>query len=187
MRGAGEGRFHLGRVAIAHHRDDIVRRIGPYRGRTGLDRGDGIDHRGQHLVIDRDRLGRILRRQPRGRDHGCDRLTGETHDLMGQQPARRHRHRRAVGTLENRQRRQGADIVGDQVGAGVNGFDVRHPGRGLGVDRYDPGMGMRRTQHMQPQRAIFGLVVDELPLPGEQPLIFETLDRLARTKTHIAG
>ena len=48
-------------------------------------------------------------------------------------------------------------------------------------------MGMRRAQHMQPQRAVFRLVVDELPLPGQQPLVFETLDRLARTETHIAG
>src|SRR6185437_1680449 len=34
---------------------------------------------------------------------------------------------------------------------------------------------------------VFRLVVDELPLPGEQPLVFKTLDRLARTKTQIAG
>ena len=40
---------------------------------------------------------------------------------------------------------------------------------------------------MQPQRAVFRLVVDELPLPGEQPLVFQTLDGLARTETHVAG
>ena len=48
-------------------------------------------------------------------------------------------------------------------------------------------MGMRRAQHMQPQRAVFRLVVDELPLPGEKPLVFETLDGLARAEAHIAG
>src|SRR3954447_18729304 len=48
-------------------------------------------------------------------------------------------------------------------------------------------MRMRRAQHMQPQRALFRLVVDELPLPGEKSLVFKTLDRLARTETHIAG
>src|ERR1700716_3018567 len=48
-------------------------------------------------------------------------------------------------------------------------------------------MRMRRAQHMQPQRAIFRLVVDELPLPGEKSLVFKTLDTLARTETHIAG
>ena len=40
---------------------------------------------------------------------------------------------------------------------------------------------------MQPQRAVFRLVVDELPLPGEQSLVFKTLDGLARTETQIAG
>ena len=33
-------------------------------------------------------------------------------------------------------------------------------------------MGMRRAQHMQPQRAVIRFVVDELPFPGEQSLIF---------------
>src|SRR5438128_6646268 len=46
---------------------------------------------------------------------------------------------------------------------------------------------MRRAQHVQPQRALLRFVVDELPLPGQQPLVFQTLDRLALTKTHIAG
>src|ERR1700693_1920815 len=40
---------------------------------------------------------------------------------------------------------------------------------------------------MQPQRAIFRPVVDELPRPGENSLVFKTLDGLARTETHIAG
>src|SRR6476619_8578552 len=61
--------------------------------------------------------------------------------------------------------------------------ELGHPG----VDRDDPGVSMGRAQHIEPQRALVGLVVDELPLPGEQPLVFQTLDRLARTETHIAG
>src|ERR1700722_12285094 len=40
---------------------------------------------------------------------------------------------------------------------------------------------------MQPQRAVFRLVVDELPGPGEKSLVFKPFDRLARTETHIAG
>jgi hypothetical protein len=42
---------------------------------------------------------------------------------------------------------------------------------------------MRRAQHVEPQRAIFRLVVDEMALAGEQPLVLQTLDRLARTET----
>ena len=187
MRGLGERRFDRGRIAIAHRGGDIVGRLGPYRRRARLDRRDGIDHRGQHFIFDRDRFGRALRRDPRRRHHGRDRFAGKAHDLMRQQPARRRRHRRAVGPLENQQRRQGADIVGDQVGAGIDRFDTRHRRGGLGVDREDVGMGMRRAQHIQPQRAVFRLVVDELPLPGQKPLVFKTLDRLACTETHIAG
>jgi hypothetical protein len=40
---------------------------------------------------------------------------------------------------------------------------------------------------MEPQRAVVRPVVDELTLPGEQPLVFKTLDGLARSETHIAG
>ena len=106
MRGLGERRFDLGGIAIAHGGDDIVGHLGPYRRRAGLDRLGGIDHRRQHFVFDRDRLGRGLRRDPRRRHHGGDRLAGKAHDLMRQQPARRHRHRRTVGPLEHQQRRQ---------------------------------------------------------------------------------
>ncbi len=187
MGGFGEGRLHRSGVAIAHGGHDIVGRIGPYRRRARLDRRNRIDHRRQHVVFNRDRFRRGLRRDPRTRHHGRDRLTGKAHDFMGQQPARRRRHRLAVGPLENQQRRQGADVVGDQIGAGIDRFHARHRRRGRGVDRHDPGVGMRRAQHVQPQRAVFRLVVDEQPLPGEQPLVFKTLDGLARTKTHIAG
>jgi hypothetical protein len=34
---------------------------------------------------------------------------------MGEQPTRRHRHRLAVRLHEHRQRRDGADVVGDQA------------------------------------------------------------------------
>ena len=46
---------------------------------------------------------------------------------------------------------------------------------------------MRRAQHVKPQRALLRLVVDELPLPGEQSLVFQTLDRLAHTKRILPG
>ena len=106
---------------------------------------------------------------------------------MGEQPPRRHRHRLAVRPHEDRKRRDGADIVPDQVGPGVDGLNAGHIGRRLGIDRDKFGVGMGRAQQMEPQRALLRLVVDELPLPGEQSLVFQTLDRLARTKTHIAG
>ncbi|MEY9271716.1 hypothetical protein ABIE90_001613 [Bradyrhizobium diazoefficiens] len=106
---------------------------------------------------------------------------------MGEQPARRHRHRLAVGALEDAQRRDAADIVPDEIRTGVDRGDAGHSGRGAGVDRDDLRVRMRRAQHVQPQRAVLRLVVDELPLPGQQPLVFQTLDGLARSETQIAG
>ena len=187
VRGPGKGFLDLGGVAIAHGGDDVVGRLGPHHGCAWFHRLDGIDHRRQHLVIDLDRLGRGLRQHPRRRDHRRHRLAGVAHDFMGQQPPRRHRHRLAVRPLEDRKRREGADIVLHEVGTGIDGLHPGHIERGLGIDRLDPGVGMRRAQHIEPQRALLRLVVDELPLPGEQSLVFQTLDRLARTKTHIAG
>ncbi len=187
MRGLGESRLHRSRIAIAHRRHDVVGRLRPHHRRARFGRGNGIDHRRQYLVFDCDGLGRALRREARFRHHGRHRFAGKAHDLVGQQPPRRHRHRLAVGTRENQQRRQGADVVGNQIRAGVNRLDIGHASCGLGVDGHDPGMGMRRTQHMQPQRALFRLVVDELPLPGEKPLVLKALDGLARTETHITG
>ena len=126
---ACEHLLDLGGIAIAHGGDDVVGRLRPDRRRTGLDRLDRIDHRRQLLIVDRDRFRRVQRNRARGRDDGRDRLADEAHDLMREQPPRRHRHRRAVRPLEDRERRDGADVVLDQVGAGEDGFDARHPGR----------------------------------------------------------
>ena len=120
VRGRGKHFLHLGGIAIAHRGHDIIGRLRPHHGCAGLGRFYGIDHRRQHFVIHRDRFGRGLRLHPRLCDHGGNRLAGKAHDLMRQQPPRRHRHRRAVRALENIQRREAADIVLDEIGAGIN-------------------------------------------------------------------
>jgi hypothetical protein len=124
MRGLCESGFDRSRVAIAHRRHDIVWRAGPYNRCTWFDCGNGIDDRRQHFIFDNDRFHRGLRGDTRCRHHGSDRLAGEAYDFMREKAARRHRHRRAVRPLENRQRRKDADIVGDQVGACVHGLDA---------------------------------------------------------------
>ena len=45
---------------------------------------------------------------------------------MGEQPPRRHRHRLAVRALEDAQRREGADVVLDQIGAGIGQLKTKH-------------------------------------------------------------
>jgi hypothetical protein len=187
MRRAPENVIDLGCIAVAHGGDDVVGRLRPHHGRAGLCCLHWIDHGGQYFVFDSNCFGRALRQRARTRNNGCDRFAGETHKLVRQEPAWRHRHRRTVRPLEDRERRDRTDLILDKVGAGIDGRDALHCAGGLGVDRFDRRMRMRRAQHIEPQRAVFRLVVDEMSLPGEQPLIFQTLDRLSRAKTQIAG
>ena len=84
MRGVGERGFNRGGIPIAHCSDNVVGRFRPYHGRAGFCRLQGIDHRRQHFVFDRDRFGRGLRCYPRCRDHRRDRLAGKAHDLVRQ-------------------------------------------------------------------------------------------------------
>lgn len=187
VRGLRERLVHLGGITVSHRADDVVGRLRPHHGRAGLYGLDGIDHGGLHVVFDHDRFGRALRVSTR-RSHDCrHRFPGIAHDLMGEQPTRRHRHRLAVGALEDAQSRDGADVVLDEIGTGIDGRDAGHRRGGADVDRDDLRMRVRRAQHVQPQRAVLRLVVDELPLPGEQPQVFQTLDGLARSETQIAG
>ncbi|MGY4306294.1 hypothetical protein ACVIJ6_003537 [Bradyrhizobium sp. USDA 4369] len=156
-------------------------------GAPGRERLHRIGDCRQHLIVDDDRFGGFLRGHARGGDDGSDGLTGVADDLMGEQATRRHRHRLAVGPLEDRERRDGADVVGDEIGAGIDRLHARDLARRSGVDRQDFRMRMRRAQHVKPQRAVIRLVVDELPLPGEQPLILQALDGLPRAEPHIVG
>lgn len=150
VRGVGKCLVDLGGIAVSHRTDDVVGRLRPHHGSTRLDSLDRIDHRRLNVVLDRDRFGRALRLSARGRHHRGHGFAGVAHDLMGEQPARRHRHRLAVGALEDAQGRNGADVVLDEVGAGVDRGNARHRCRGAAVDRDDLGVGMRRAQHVQP-------------------------------------
>ena len=125
VRGLRKRFLDLGGIAIAHGGNDVVGRIRPHHRRARLDRLERIDHRRQHLVVDLDRFGRASAPHPRGRDHGRHRLAGKAHDLVREQTPRRHRHRLAVRPHEHRQRRQRADIVPDQIGAGVDALPRR--------------------------------------------------------------
>lgn len=187
MRRLGKSLANLGGIAVSHRADDVVGCLRPHHGRARLHRLDGIDHRRLHVIFDNDRFGRALGVSTRGSHHGGHGLAGVAHDFVRQQAAWRHRHRLAVGALEDAQRRDDADVVLDEVGAGIDRGHTGHRSGGAGVDRDDLRVGVRRAQQVQPQRALFRLVVDELPHPGEQPLIFQTLDGLPRSETQIAG
>lgn len=187
MLGFRERRFRRDRIAIAHGGGDIVRRIRPDHRRTGRQRIGGTDGRRQNLVINDDGLCRRLRISPRWGEYDRDRLACKPDNVMRQQTPRRRGHRRAIRPLEDRQGRDGADIVHDQIGSRIDGGNARHGHRRAGIDRRDPGVGVRRAQHVEPQRAVLRLVVDEMSLPCEKPLIFETLDGLSRAEAQVGG
>ena len=106
---------------------------------------------------------------------------------MRKQPARRHLHVGTVRPLEDHQGRNGADIVGNQIGARDDRFHTSNGTCVVRVDRANPRVRMGRSQQHQPQRAIRGLVVDIFSASCQQTLVFETLDGLARAETHVAG
>ncbi len=187
MRGLLERRIDGGGIAITHAGDDVVRRLRQHLRRVGRDGRDRIGHRRQHLVIHRNRLASRLRDRARAGHHDCDGLSGEPNDFVRQQPANRECHRRSIGTLEHRQGRKRADVVGHKVGAGEDGFDTRHRQSGAGIDGGNAGMRMGRAQHHQPKRIRMDLVIDITAAAGDKPVVLDALDRLAGTKSHVLG
>ena len=134
--GAIDGGIGARLVADRPLEDDVVRRVLVELRGAGLDRLVGVDHGGQRLVIDDDRLERIDRLGLGLGDDGSDALTGPLDAVGGQSPRRvdvvldaraaagrpGHRHRvvRDVGADEDR------DHAGHRLGRGrVHGSDVR--------------------------------------------------------------
>ena len=184
MLGFRESGFRRSSIAIADSGRDIIRRIGPNHRRTRGDRIGRIDDRWQNFIVDDNCFACGLGIGPRRRKHSGNRLTRETYNLMRQQTARRCLHRRAIGPLENRQGRNGPDIVGHQIGTRIDRCDTVHGLCGAGIDCLDPGVSVRRPQHIEPE-PVLRLVVDEVSLPRNKPLILKTLDGLSRAEAQI--
>ena len=146
MLGVGEG--GVGRVLVAHHQRerDIVRRLVPHRRRAGLDRILDADDRRQRLVVDLDQFGGVSRlRSVSATTKATRSPTARTLSAF-EDRAQRAEAFRAAHVLGHR-RRQAAELVGRDIGAGEHG---EHAGRGLGlggIDALDAGMGVRRHDH----------------------------------------
>ena len=132
-----------------------------------------VAHRGQDLEVDGHRGGGILREVAVVRDHHRDGLAdiadlvARQRELRARRPDRRigHQHRDLAGRHARRQ------IVG-----GEHRVHAGHRERRDGVDRADPGMGVRAAHEAGVQRAGKLDVVDEAAAPGEQRRIFEARD-----------
>jgi hypothetical protein len=73
------------------------------------------------------------------------RLADMAHPVARQGPARRFRHRRAVGRGDGPQRRHWSDIVGRHVRASEYGGDARLPSGGANINSANLGMRVRRA------------------------------------------
>jgi hypothetical protein len=144
LRGLGEGRLVHRLVAdmpvVADIAGDIVMHLRSPRGERRLHGGDGR----QDLVLDLDRLGRILRLGPRLGDHRRDGIADEAGLAHGEDGMHRLRHRRAVLVVD-------LPAAGDtaEVGHVRPGEDRHHPWHcrsRRGVDGDDARMGMRAAQ-----------------------------------------
>ena len=191
MGGARERRVGRGGIAdlgVDHDVRQVV--IEPRRPR--LDRGFGIGHRRQRLVIDDDALGGVLGRGNALGNHEGDRGADVTHPIGRQHMMRRDRDRGAVAVVQHDIGRvAGSGEVRnarETVGAGVlPGQDREHAGHGArfgNIDGSDQRMRVRGAQH----RAI-GLVrkieiVAVAAAPGQEAQILLAAYRVSDACLH---
>ena len=146
MRRAFECLLHGGHVAARKSEADVAGRAVVQLRRALLDCLAAVDDRRKRLIFDVDKFGGALRLRMCLRNHRGDRLADVAHGVARQRPARRLRHRLAVGGDDGPERRHRADLVGRHVGAGEHGDDAGQAAADVCVDPADPGMGMRRAQ-----------------------------------------
>ena len=136
MLGRLEGGVGRGLVAELPLEDRVVGRdLVDLRGALRCARG-GVGDGRQLLVVDDDRLGRVLGLRQRLGDDDGDVVADVAHLALGQRRVRARLHRRAVLGMDHPAADQAADLVGREVLAGEDG-DAR-PGmalRGGHVDR----------------------------------------------------
>src|SRR5262249_34528370 len=166
---------------------DVVRHFVPHYRRARTHRVLGMVDAGQDFVIDHDRLCGVERLRHALRQHHGDRLADVAGLVRRQQQMRADEHRAAacgrklhvVSGLRQRIRRDGAEAVGEAVGAGENAEHARHRLGARGIDGADAGMRVRRAHHHRMCLAGEAEIVAEAAVAGGQPLVLLAHDRLA--------
>ena len=187
MRGPLEGGIGRRPVAAFDGEPDVVRRLVPDRGRILFGRPAGRGHRRQDLVVDRDRLRRVLRLLQRFGHHERHRGADVAHPVAGEDGMQRaefwrrrtERHRRdEVGDA--------VDAVGLDLRAGQHEQDAGRASRGFSVDRPDRGGGVRRAKDVAVRLARQDDVVDIAALALEKTGVLRARDRLPDTELHLS-
>jgi hypothetical protein len=152
--------------------DRVVRRDVVDQRRSGFLRRRRIGDGRKDRVIDFDFLRGIARLRQRFRDHHRDRIADMASFADGERRMRRHFHWRAVLGMNHPAADKIADLVIGKLGAGEDGEHARHAGRGLGVNRFDRGMRVGRTQEIGKNLARAGDVVGVVTHAGDEAAIF---------------
>ena len=166
--GAGEVPLHVAEVEAAVEHDVAVEGV-VHAGGVGPHRGDRVDDRLEHLVVDLDQRAGVLGDVAvGGRDDG-DGLAGVAHLLRGD---RGLRHRLGA------ERGHRPDVL-QRLGAGEDADHAGQRPRGARVDRADAGVGVRAAQHGGVQHAGHHDVADVARASGQQLRVFLAGGRLA--------
>ena len=174
-----------GLVADQLDEADIVGAALPDFRRARFGRLGGGDDRGQRFVVDLDQFGGVGCLRGGFRDHEGNRIADPAHAVFGQHRVGRLEHRRAVAEFEPAVRGQFAQPRLLPVGRGDDG---KHAGRGfggVGLERQDFRVSMRRTQHDAERHAGIDHVVDIAAAALNESRILETRHALTDCKfTH---
>ena len=146
MRGAGERAVDVARLEL-DVREVVVAQLLVQDGRARRERGLGVEHRRQRLVLDVDQLGRVLGERARARDDGGDGLADEAHAVE-----REHVPRAGLGLRPRRDGRRERRQVA-QVLAADDERDAVERARPRAVDRDDPRVRVRAAAEGDVQRA----------------------------------
>ena len=141
--GPGEGRLGRRLVSELVQVGHVVRALVPDRRGPRLRRGPGVGHRGERLVVDADQVGRVLGLGAGLGHHQGHRIAHVARAVHRQAAVRRREHRGAVGSRALERHLHGAEAVARHVCPGVHREDPGRLPRRVGVDRADPGMGVR--------------------------------------------
>ena len=182
MRGMGEGGVGRRLVAFEIDKRDVVGAVVPDPRCAGLHRISGRDDRRHRLVFDHDQFGRVRRLMGALGNHKSNVIPDPAHPVLDQCRVARPIGRRTVAPLVAGRRGQVTPTRSFPIRPGQH---REHARRGLGggrVDRSDPGLRMRRAQHIAKHHPRQHHVVDISPAAAQQPRILEPRHRLPQRK-----
>ena len=117
VRGAREGLFHLGGVAVVEIEHLVARDVVVEQRRAGLGGGRGLGDGGKRVHVEEHRLGPVARRRPGLGDHEGHRVAHEAHLVEGQGRPLDVADRRAVAVLHRQDAGHGAETRRLEIGA----------------------------------------------------------------------